>query len=165
MLCCFIKTISLFILVYCNLLLSLNCLYMSRTYSSLWASWTILNSQPCCKVNLSRSFIFFVALILVRYPRQPLLICLKKKIITWIILCVPLTLLFQGSSVLFSFVQIVNSCCFSNGKDETQTQIPLTSRRKLDRLCFPLGVEGFWVWVSSLPRFKDMLDLSQLGIV
>ena len=47
-----------------------------------------------------------------------------------------IVLAFLEKFVNFKFIQIINSCCFSNGNDETQTQNPLIPKRKANQLCF-----------------------------
>ena len=61
---------------------------------------------------------------------------------------------------------LFNSCYFSYGNDETQTQHPLISRRKVNLLCFSLGIRGFWVRDSSLLiNTMLLLDFLQLCLV
>ena len=67
--------------------------------------------------------------------------------------------------VIFRFAQILKTCCFSSGNDETQTHNPTISRQKPNWLCLPPRIEDFWVQVWSLPCFMHALNFPKLCLL
>ena len=120
------------------------------------AIFNLVNSQASYTVNLSKPLIPVVALVFWNtsilppgnYPQY--LQTRKEKL---------------EKFANFRFIQIINICSFSYDDDKTQTQNPLISTWKPKRLCFPLGIKVFWVWLSSLLWFTCVLHFTHLCLV
>ena len=143
-------------------------------------SFNLVNSQPYCKVNFSRSLIPLVIQVfwntgLLPWATTPNIlrqdggwhiysryycVTLGRDMILWFALLTTIDLAFSQKFVHCRFVQIINSLCFSCDNYETQTQNFLIPGWKPNRLCFPLEIKGLWIPVSSIPWLMHGLGSS-----